>query len=138
MANGFAKTNDVLALGSAEVHQHQRLLIVDTGRTQLASFPATLVDHPAGRNLHPLSIHFVMRHIGILRSQLLVFGSRHNGIHEETTAITQLGRIGQFSSPDVDDGIANMLRRQRFCSNLLLREKILAQVTIIEMGHKSA
>ena len=79
-----------------------------------------------------------MWHIRILRSQLLVFGSWHNGVHEEATAITQLGRIGQLGSPDVDDGITNMLRRQRFCSNLLLREKMLAQITIVETRHKSA
>ena len=51
LADGFTKVHDFLARGTATIHQYQRLLIVHSGTAQALSLPATLVDHPACRNL---------------------------------------------------------------------------------------
>ena len=68
--------------------------------------PAALVYHPSGRNFHPTVSQFIERHARIFLLQSFKTFSVYNGIHKETTGISQHFRIRQFTFPNIDNHAA--------------------------------
>ena len=63
--HGIGQCNDIRSFCASAIHQHQRLLIVYRRRALCFTLPATQINHPSGRNLHPVSIDLVKRHLRI-------------------------------------------------------------------------
>ena len=106
VADSLAERNDFMPSGTAKIHQHQGLLLVDAGTAHRATLPAALVNHPAGGNLLVLIIDMVVGHFGLLCQQLLELLAADDGIHEEAAGITRHLRVRQFLAADVDNRLA--------------------------------
>ncbi len=109
---GVAERYHLLTGGPAAVYQHQSLPVVDSSPAEAATFPPTLFNHPAGRNLHFVA-NLIMGHASVLVGQRLIFFTAHHRIHEEAAGITQHLRVGQLLAADIYDDLAQLLCRRR-------------------------
>lgn len=88
-AHGIGQGNNLGRGGSAQIDEHQGLLVVHGSTPHGASLPSTLFDHPSGRDLHAI-LNVVVRHVGILALNGEELIACDNGIHEEAASIALL------------------------------------------------
>ena len=107
-ADGLAKVDNLLTCGTTPIHEDEGLAVMYACTSQRAAFPATLVYHPAGRNLLMVGIYIIMWHVGILGEQLLELLATDNWIHEEAAGITRDLGVWELGIADVDDYLAQL------------------------------
>ena len=108
VADGVAEVDNLLTCGTTAIDEDEGLLVVNACTAQRAAFPATLVNHPAGRNLLVVSIYIIMWHIGIGGQQLLKLLTLYHGIHEEAARIARDLGVRELGIADVDDYLTEL------------------------------
>ena len=107
--NSLTKSDDISSGSPSAIDEYKCLPIMYPCRSQGASFPATLVNHPACRNLLVVFVHRIVRHSGILSSQRVVLLTRHHRIHKETAGIAQFLRVRKLGATNVDNDLTQLL-----------------------------
>ena len=109
----FGQFENLQSGSSAQVHQDQRLLIMDSGLSHPLSLPAAALDHPAGSQFELIVTLGVIGKIGKPLAQAGKRVAVNHRIFEKTACIADLGGIWQFFLTNGDDGLTDMIQRYR-------------------------
>ena len=73
--------------GSAGVHQHQRLLVINGGRSHGLSFPTALLNEPSGRYFDVLGVDIKVWCLGVFCHQAFPLIAADDGVGEEAAGV---------------------------------------------------
>ena len=112
-ADLFGQIQDLASGGTAQVHQNQRLLVMNSGLSHTLALPAAALDHPAGSQFELVAALGVMGQIGKPLAQAGKGVAFNHRVFEKTARIADLGGVRQFILPNGDDGLTDGLQIDR-------------------------
>ena len=99
----LSKRENLRAACTAEIHQHQRMLLVNTGATQAPALPARLLNQPTGGNFHVAFVHGKVGQGFMQRTQAFKLVARDHRVFKETARIADLRGVGQLTAANIND-----------------------------------
>lgn len=128
--DALIECDNLLAGCASSIDKHERLTVVYASPSERCALPSALFYHPSSRNLDMVSIHYVMRHSFVLRSEAFVNIAPYNRVHKEAACIASHLRIGELSLAYIDNGLTQLLSC-RLTDALLLKR--MANIAIVKI-----
>ncbi len=112
-ANLFGQIQDLAPRGTAQIHQNQGLLVMDSSPSHTPAFPATALDHPAGSQFELVAALGVVGQIGKPPAQAGKCAVSNHRVFKKTARIADPVGVRQFALPNGDDGLTDGLQINR-------------------------